>query len=126
MPSLRARFPLTLLILVMAASSPLSAQARQDSPDASPATFGGFLVMLAEALHLPPPDDSGFTEMTALAALAGQGFDVVNDTGARLTEAQVVGFLTHLGYRVSTTTPSRLVSEQRARELLEIFVEPLD
>ena len=86
-----------------------------------PLVLGDFLMRVAGALQLPPPE-GGFKPDSAAFALRGKGIGVRGEMTTRVTEADVVTILNGLGYRVRTTTPSRVVDEARAGLLITTFI----
>lgn len=83
-------------------------------------TLGEFAVRAAEGLKLPAPP-GGFTPESAAWALVLKGIKVRAEMGSPLTEADAVGVLAGLGFRIRTTTPSRVVSRDRFEILIESF-----
>jgi hypothetical protein len=99
--------------------------ARAPQPPPTPAappmvTLGEFVVRAATGLKLPAPQ-GGFTPESAAWALVLKGVKVRSDLGSPLAEADAVGALTGLGYRIRTMTPSRVVSRDRFEILIESF-----
>ena len=86
-----------------------------------PPVLGDFLIRVAGAMKLPPPE-GGFKPDSAAFALRGKGIKVRSEMASRVTEADVVAILNGLGYRVRTTTPSRILDEARAGLLITTFI----
>ena len=91
-------------------------------PPAAPpmVTLGEFAVRVAGGLKLPAPA-SGFTPESAAWALVLKSIKVRAELGSPLTEADAIGVLNGLGYRIRTTTPSRVVSRDRYEILIDSF-----
>jgi hypothetical protein len=83
--------------------------------------LGDFLVRVVGALQLPPPQ-GGFKHESAAFALRGKGIEIRNEMGSSVTEADVVAILNGLGYRVRTTTPSRVLDQARSDLLIATFI----
>ncbi|HET9482267.1 MAG TPA: hypothetical protein VFP98_10975 [Candidatus Polarisedimenticolia bacterium] len=88
----------------------------------SPMSLGDFAVRVATGIGLPAPN-GGHTPESAAWGLLGRGIRLRADLAAPLTEADAVGALVGLGYRIRTTTPSRVMSRDRAEAILRTFLE---
>jgi hypothetical protein len=89
----------------------------------TPVTLGAFVIKVAAGLNLPAPT-SGFTPESAAWALILKGIKVRAELASSLTEADAVGVLTGLGYRIRTATPSRVMTSDRVDILLKTFLPP--
>ena len=114
--------------------SPPPATAPEPSPatppepvqPAAPAavTLGEFAVRAASGMGvLPPP--TGFTPEGAAWSLVPKGIRLRPDLAGPLTEANVIDALTQLGFKIRTTTPSRVVSRDRFEILCKSFFTPV-
>lgn len=86
----------------------------------APVTLGEMVTRAAAGLKLPAPA-AGQTPESAAWALVQKGIRVRPELASPLTEADVVGLLAGLGFKVRTTTPSRVVSRDRFEILAEAF-----
>ncbi|MFQ5846034.1 MAG: hypothetical protein ACE5JG_13705 [Planctomycetota bacterium] len=87
-----------------------------------PVTLGEFAVAVAEGLGLPEPE-GGFTpESAAWSLLQRKGVRVRGELASALVESDVIRVLNGLGYRIRTSTPSRLVTRGRLEIVLETFI----
>ena len=80
-------------------------------------------IKVAAGLNLPAPT-SGFTPESAAWALILKGIKVRAELASSLTEADAVGVLTGLGYKIRTATPSRVMTSDRVDILLKTFLPP--
>ncbi|HEY3176298.1 MAG TPA: hypothetical protein VGK94_11145 [Candidatus Polarisedimenticolia bacterium] len=91
-------------------------------PPAMPmVTLGELAVRAAGALNLTAPA-GGFTPESAAWALVLKGIRVRAELGSPLTEADAVSLLAGLGFKIRTTTPSRIVTRDRFEILVESFL----
>jgi len=86
-------------------------------------TLGTFVMKLASGMKLQAPP-SGFTPESAAWALVLKGVKVRPDLTSPVTEADAVNVLSGLGYKIRTTTPSRVMTSDRVDILLETFIPP--
>ncbi|MFQ5700872.1 MAG: hypothetical protein ACE5HU_03405 [Acidobacteriota bacterium] len=119
----RYRHLLAVLMVLSCASLPAARAAAPERPEPQAPELGAFAVQVAVRLGLKPPR-GGFTPAAAAEALRGRGISLRPEISGWLTEADVVTILNGLGYKVRTTTPSRIVTEPRAALLLEAFIPP--
>ena len=87
-------------------------------------TLGEFAIRAASGLGIQPPP-TGFTPEGAAWSLFPKGIKLRPDLAAPLTEADVVDALTQLGFKIRTTTPSRVVSRDRFEILCKSFLTPV-
>jgi hypothetical protein len=123
---------LLVLVLSVAPAGLLTAQETPPPqplpPAAAPATalapstvtVGEFAIRVATQLHLPAPA-GGFTPEAAAWALLQKGVRVRPELAAPLVEGDVVSILTGLGYRLRTTTPSRVMTRDRLDAITTVF-----
>ena len=88
-----------------------------------PITLGQLALKIAAAMKLQPPA-TGFTPESAAWALTNRGIKIRPDLAAQVTEADAVSVLAALGYKVRTTTPSRLMTSDRIDLVIETFIQP--
>lgn len=106
--------------------APPPAQAPAPSPEqgaaVAPATLtvGDFAMKVATHLHLSVPA-GGYTPESAAWALLQKGVRLRPELGAPLVEGDVVEILTGLGYRIRTTTPSRVMTRDRMDAITSVF-----
>ena len=106
--------------------------APQQTPHETPATppaeavittLGDFLVKAATQMKLPAPA-TGFTPESAAWALVQKGIRPRPELGSPLVEGDIVSMLSAMGYRVHTSTPSRVMSRERVDAILGVFFTP--
>jgi len=102
---------------------PAAAQPEAVPPAPATVSLGDFAMKLASGLKLQAPA-AGFTPESAAWALVLKGVKVRPDLGSPLTEADAVAALSSLGYKIRTTTPSRVMTSDRVELLLETFIPP--
>ena len=95
------------------------------APSTAPAgvTLGEFAIRAASGLGIQPPQ-GGFTPESAAWSLVQKGVKVRPELGTPVTEADAVDALTQLGFKIRTTTPSRVVSRDRFEILCGSFFTP--
>jgi len=86
-------------------------------------TLGDFLVKAATQMKLPAPA-TGFTPESAAWAMLQKGVRARPELGAPLVEGDMASMLTQLGYRVRTSTPSRVMTRERVDAVLSVFFTP--
>lgn len=109
--------------------APPAATAPEPAPVAAPAppavvTLGEFAIRAASGLGIQPPQ-GGFTPESAAWSLVQKGIIVRPELATPLTEADAVEALTQLGFKIRTTTPSRVVSRDRFEILCGSFLTPV-
>jgi hypothetical protein len=117
-----------LLCAVVTAGLPFAQETppAQPPPAAAPApvpttvTVGEFAIKVATHLQLPTPA-GGFTPEAAAWALVQKGVHLRPDLASPLVEGDVVTLLTALGYRIRTTTPSRVMTRDRLDAITTVF-----
>lgn len=113
-----------LAVLLIAAATLAGAQEPPAVPPVQsdgPITVGQFAVRLAEALEVSPGTGSAAAESAAWFLLQ-KGIRVRPELQATLTEEDLVAALTGLGYRIRTSTPSRVVTRDRLEQVLSVFI----
>jgi len=108
-----------------AAPEPAQVAVPEPAAPAAPAlvTLGEFAIRAASGLGLQPPQ-GGFSAESAAWVLVQKGIRLRPELATPLTEADAVDALTHLGFRIRTTTPSRVVSRDRFEILCASFFTP--
>lgn len=96
------------------------AEAAAPAPAPTTVTLGEFAIKVATQLELPAPA-GGFTSEAAAWALLQKGVRVRPELGAPLVEGDVVSILAGLGYRIRTTTPSRVMTRDRLDAITTVF-----
>src|SRR5262245_22278190 len=109
------------------------AQAPQAAPAPAPhqtppaeavvTTLGDFLIKAATQMKLPAPA-AGFTPESAAWALVQKGIHPRPELGSPLLEGDVVSMLAAMGYKVHTSTPSRVMTRERMDAVLGVFFTP--
>ncbi len=99
---------------------PATAQ-EAEAPAAGPVTLGDFAVLVVKGLGLQP-NGGTMTPEGAAWLLLRKGIQVRPELDTPLTEADAVGVLNGLGYRIRTTTPSRVMSRDRMEILIGAFL----
>ena len=88
-----------------------------------PITLGDFVKKVAIGKGYISAGEDPTVEGAALVLLRN-GIDVRPELGSPLTEADAVGILNHLGFKVRTDTPSRTLDHERAEILLMVLLTP--
>lgn len=101
--------------------SPPPAAVPAPAPAATTVTLGEFAIHVATRIELPAPS-GGFTPEAAAWALLQKGVRVRPELGAPLVEGDVVSILSGLGYRLRTTTPSRVMTRDRLDAITTVFL----
>ncbi|MGH9869189.1 MAG: hypothetical protein ACREAA_13635 [Candidatus Polarisedimenticolia bacterium] len=106
------------------------AQVPQTAPTPAPqpaepvtTTLGDFLVKAATHMKLPAPA-TGFTPESAAWALVQKGVRPRPELGSPLVEGDIVSMLSAMGYKVHTSTPSRVMTRERVDAILGVFFTP--
>lgn len=116
----------TMSLGLMAAAG-IFASASANAPTATTvdrtaaATVGDFAVQLASALQLPAPR-GGHSAESASAALWKVGVKIQPDFRKALTESDVTGTLSQIGFNLTTEDPGRFVSSERSGNIINTFV----
>lgn len=94
------------------------------APNRDPAsvTLGEFARRVAVGKGFATGDS--LTDEGAALALLRNGIEIRDELGSPVTEADAVGVLNALGYRLRTDTPSRTLDASRLDMLLEVFLVP--
>ncbi len=98
-----------------------SQPAATPQPSTTPMTLGEFAVKAASTLKLTAPA-GGFTPESAAWALVARGVKLRPELSSPLVEQDAITLLAGLGYKVRTTTPSRVMTQDRVNILIETFL----
>lgn len=110
-------------LLAGCAAFAVAQEAETPPPAAGPVMLGEFAVRVVKGLGLQPASGAVTPEGAAWILLQ-KGIRIRPELDSPLTEADAVGVLNDLGYRIRTTTPSRVMSRDRLDILLAAFIKP--
>jgi len=110
------------IVVLAACLAPVRAQ-ESPAEEAGPLTLGAFAARVVAGLGLQPASATVTPEGAAWILLQ-KGIRIRPDLDSPLTEADAVGVLNGLGFRIRTTTPSRVMSRDRVEILLGAFIKP--